>query len=221
MTDGIPEYFRMSSDDEGSVVVRVHFSNHSGSVAQIRICPEDICKIISNGKISESMYIDDWKCRIEKYEIFPKKKVFLIHARVTKGDLPKAPGKDYRWGPAVVIRDGRLLLVRERGKRAFSLPGGKARKGEPSLAAATRELAEELGMFPKSATRLFECDYQGAHVRHKVVLVETSDNPEIRSAEITAYHWWNGVENIPVLDHVRHIGGMIAAWTDFTILHRF
>ena len=150
----------MSSDDEGSVVARVHFSNHSGSVAQIRICPKDICKIISNGKISESMYIDDWKCRIEKYEILPKKKVFLIHARVAKGDLPKAPRKGYRRGTAVVIRDGRLLLVRERGKSAFSLPGGKARKGEPSLAAATRELAEELGMFPKSATRLFKCDYQ-------------------------------------------------------------
>jgi len=216
-----PEFFRLSSDERGKIRAKVHFLNHSGKVSEIKIQPHDLCKITNDDIFYGTMRIDERKCRIEKYEIFPHKNLLVIHVRVAKGDLPKAPRKGYRRGTAVVIRDGKLLLVRERGKSAFSLPGGKARKGEPSLAAATRELAEELGMFPKSATRLFECDYQGAYVRHKVVLVETSDSPEMRSAEIETYHWWDGVEDIPVLDHVRHIGRMIAAWTDFNMLYRF
>ncbi|MEO4047439.1 NUDIX domain-containing protein [Pseudomonas sp. CAU 1711] len=42
--------------------------------------------------------------------------------------------------------DGRLLLVRKRGTRAFMLPGGKVEAGEELLAALTRELHEELDL---------------------------------------------------------------------------
>ncbi|PAU64107.1 NUDIX hydrolase [Pseudomonas sp. PIC25] len=39
---------------------------------------------------------------------------------------------------------GRLLLVRKRGTRAFMLPGGKHEPGESALEAVLRELSEEI-----------------------------------------------------------------------------
>ncbi|HEY5081187.1 MAG TPA: NUDIX domain-containing protein [Bauldia sp.] len=48
---------------------------------------------------------------------------------------------------AALIRDaeGRVLLVRKAGTRAFMQPGGKREVGEDDLAALDRELAEEIG----------------------------------------------------------------------------
>jgi ADP-ribose pyrophosphatase YjhB (NUDIX family) len=41
---------------------------------------------------------------------------------------------------AVVIKYGKVLLVRDRGKHRFSLPGGGTEKGEHTVSAAAREL---------------------------------------------------------------------------------
>lgn len=46
---------------------------------------------------------------------------------------------------AVVIRDGRLLVVRDVGAAWFFLPGGHVEAGEAVEAALVRELREELG----------------------------------------------------------------------------
>jgi 8-oxo-dGTP diphosphatase len=48
---------------------------------------------------------------------------------------------------AALIRDqeGRMLLVRKRGTRAFMQPGGKRDPGEDDITAISREIAEELG----------------------------------------------------------------------------
>jgi len=43
-------------------------------------------------------------------------------------------------GTAVVIRDGKVLLVRDRGRHRFSLPGGGIKGNEPAASAAGREL---------------------------------------------------------------------------------
>ena len=64
---------------------------------------------------------------------------------------------------AALIRDadGRVLLVRKRGTRAFMQPGGKRDPGEDDVTALARELDEELGcrMVPGSVASLgtFEC----------------------------------------------------------------
>jgi len=59
----------------------------------------------------------------------------------------------------VVGDDGRVLLVRKRGMRAFMQPGGKIEPHEEPLAALVRELQEELGLVvPASAlTYLKRC----------------------------------------------------------------
>jgi A/G-specific adenine glycosylase len=47
----------------------------------------------------------------------------------------------------VVLRSERVLLVRQPAEPAWwGLPGGKLRRGEPAVAAAARELAEETGL---------------------------------------------------------------------------
>ena len=45
----------------------------------------------------------------------------------------------------IVDADGRMLLVRKRGTRAFMLAGGKIDAGETALEALRREIGEELG----------------------------------------------------------------------------
>jgi 8-oxo-dGTP diphosphatase len=51
-----------------------------------------------------------------------------------------------RIAAALVVRgDGRALLVRKRGTRAFMQPGGKIAPGESATQALARELREELG----------------------------------------------------------------------------
>jgi 8-oxo-dGTP pyrophosphatase MutT (NUDIX family) len=46
---------------------------------------------------------------------------------------------------AVIVRDGRFLLVRKRGTTSFMQVGGKIEPGEEPLAALRREVAEEIG----------------------------------------------------------------------------
>jgi 8-oxo-dGTP diphosphatase len=50
---------------------------------------------------------------------------------------------------AALIRDeeGRVLLVRKRGTKAFMQPGGKLDAGEDDITALSREITEELGCF--------------------------------------------------------------------------
>lgn len=51
-----------------------------------------------------------------------------------------------RIAAAVIVgEDGRILLVRKRGTRAFMLAGGKIDAGESALEALRREIGEELG----------------------------------------------------------------------------
>jgi len=105
-------------------------------------------------------------------------------------------------GTAVVYRNGSVLLVRDRGKRNFSLPGGGIKRNEPALSAAARELYEELGMRATKAERIFSCDYKGSFTEHYVSLIETDDEPRIRSIELVDFIWWDGKEKIQRYKHV-------------------
>lgn len=107
-------------------------------------------------------------------------------------------------GTAVVIRDGKVLLVKDRGKHKYSLPGGGRNRNEPSLAAAARELYEELGMRAIKAQRIFKCDFEGSFSKHEVSLIETNDDPDIRS-ELEHFIWWDMKDDIPRYAHVNFI----------------
>jgi 8-oxo-dGTP pyrophosphatase MutT (NUDIX family) len=108
-------------------------------------------------------------------------------------------------GTAVVIRDGKVLLVRDRGKHRFSLPGGAVNKNEPTVSAAAREVYEELGLHINMVKRLRECDFKGSLSEHKVCLVEADGEPHLKGHELDKFIWWDTEEPIPVYEHVNAI----------------
>jgi len=68
---------------------------------------------------------------------------------------------------AALIRDqeGRVLVVRKRGTKAFMQPGGKLDAGEDDVTALAREISEELGclLVPASIRPLGEFDAVAAN----------------------------------------------------------
>lgn len=108
-------------------------------------------------------------------------------------------------GTALVFRDGKILLVKDRGKGKFSLPGGEVNYHEPSMAAAIRELYEELGMSARKAERIFRCDFNGKLSKHKISLIETNDEPHLRSKELDQFIWWDMKTKISRYTHVDQI----------------
>ena len=112
-------------------------------------------------------------------------------------------------GTAVIIRHGKVLLVRDKGRHRFSLPGGGIRENEPAASAAGRELFEELGLSPIKITRLRECDFKGSVSHHKVCLIEARGEPHLRGHELDKFIWWDMKKPIPLFSHVKVILGKI------------
>jgi 8-oxo-dGTP pyrophosphatase MutT (NUDIX family) len=108
-------------------------------------------------------------------------------------------------GTAIVIRYGKVLLVRDKGHDKFSLPGGGMHKGEPVVSAAARELYEELGLHVTSVKRMREYDFEGARSKHKVCLIEANGEPYLRGHELDKFIWWDKKTPIPVYAHVTYI----------------
>ena len=108
-------------------------------------------------------------------------------------------------GVAVVIRHSKVLLVRDRGKHRFSLPGGSIKRGEPTTSAAARELYEELGLHPIKVTRRRDCDFKSPVTNHRVCLIQASGNPHLRGLELDKFIWWDMKKPVPVYAHVTRI----------------
>ncbi len=124
----------------------------------------------------------------------------------------------------VVMREGRLLLMREPGDAEFYLPGGGVEHGELPICAAARELLEETGMTALSIRRLFDhCDFWGGQLSdfwkssseywgqaQSVFGVEARGSVRL-SAEHAEHMWWDGAADIRLPDEIapllRQIGG--------------
>lgn len=112
-------------------------------------------------------------------------------------------------GTAIVIREGKVLLVKDRGKHKFSLPGGGINKNEPSMAAAVRELFEELGMRARKAERIFKCDFKGVTNNHKICLIETEDKPHLCGKELSEFIWWDMKSDVPRYSYIDQVLGKL------------
>ena len=106
---------------------------------------------------------------------------------------------------ALVVRDGKYLLVKERGRDLYSLPGGGIDQGEAVLTAACREIGEELGLKAYRAERLFDYVTQESSNQHKVVLVFAGGEPRINDRELDSFRWWDGRERLNAFPHVASI----------------
>ncbi|MFE2916132.1 NUDIX domain-containing protein [Kitasatospora indigofera] len=75
---------------------------------------------------------------------------------------------DRRRAAAVIIRDGHVLMVRERGRgpsgrhdghEYWTLPGGGIEPGETAEQAVLREVAEEAGLAGRSVRHLYDAPH--------------------------------------------------------------
>jgi len=111
-------------------------------------------------------------------------------------------------GVAVVLRRGEVLLVKDRGKSKYSLPGGGVHDKERSYQAAARELYEETGLRAKKLTYIGS--FNGAVSEHKAFLTEAEGHVNLkRHGELISYVWWDMKSDVPVYAHVKAILAML------------
>ena len=107
---------------------------------------------------------------------------------------------------AVVIRDGKVLLVLGRGP-VYMMPGGGIEQGESPTTAAARELLEETGLTATQTDYLFIVET--AINRHHVFLIDARGEVDIGTTPegetIGGYLWWDRQEAIEAFGHVEAI----------------
>ncbi len=106
---------------------------------------------------------------------------------------------------AVLLRDSKVLLTRDRGQRRYALPGGGIKRSESVVGAIARELYEELRLEPTSVIRIPRLDFDGTVNSHKVCMVEFDGEPILRRFEIEDFVWWDRREDLPLFPHVKRI----------------
>jgi len=109
-------------------------------------------------------------------------------------------------GDAVVIRHGKVLLVKDKGVNKWSLPGGGVHKGERSCQAAARELYEETGL---RATKIkWLGSFKSPVTDHRAYLIEAEGHVHLKhGGELRSYIWWNMRSPVEVFGHVKMILG--------------
>lgn len=112
--------------------------------------------------------------------------------------------KRYR-ATALVIRNDKVLLVRDKGIQKYSMPGGEINPKETTLMAGIRELYEETKLRTVSAERLRYCDFEGQRAKHKVCLLRVEGNVHINHKELDGYIWWDMKKHTPKQGHVNKI----------------
>ena len=121
----------------------------------------------------------------------------------------KKPREKRNRATALVFQEGRLLLVRERGAKHWSLPGGGMKKDEDAVTAATRELDEETKLTAVSATYLFH--YESPSQHHHVCCLFAEGEVELLKEEIGDYRWWDGQAQLSIIPSATAIMEMARA----------
>ena len=107
---------------------------------------------------------------------------------------------------AIVMRGGRTLLVRDRGRRSFALPGGGVQDGELPICSVARELHEETALAAAAVAYLGE--HSGKYNRHHIFGAAADGVVDVaRDDMVEEFAWWDGAADVPVHPHVRAILG--------------
>ena len=107
---------------------------------------------------------------------------------------------------AIVTCGENILLVRDRGRPTYALPGGGIEDGEHPESAVVRELLEETTLKATAVTHLFT--FGGKYNDHEVFHVEAMGEVSINE-EVEGITWWDGADETPVYPHVR---GILETW---------
>ena len=119
-----------------------------------------------------------------------------------EANAPNTPLR--RRATAIVTRGSCVLLVRDRGRQAFALPGGGVQDGELPIYALARELHEETSLEATAVTYI--ATHSGKYNRHYVFGVQARGEVDVsRDATVEEFAWWNGASDISVHPHVTQI----------------
>lgn len=111
---------------------------------------------------------------------------------------------------AIVTRGARALLVRDRGRTSFALPGGGVQDGELPICAVALELREETALTATAIAYLGE--HSGKYNHHYIFGVAADGNVDVAQDDmVEEFAWWDGASDVPVHPHVREI---LSAWRD-------
>ncbi|MFE9662571.1 NUDIX domain-containing protein [Streptomyces sp. NPDC005955] len=136
----------------------------------------------------------------------------------TRGDEETPPGDAPLPAALVALwRDGRVLMVFDRYRRSWELPGGCIEEGESPRQAAARELLEESGQVPDEPLRFAgyagfvlapdrRAEYLAVFTGHCSVARDFEANEET-----TAIAWWDLLEVLP--GHVQPLDAHLALLT--------
>ena len=112
------------------------------------------------------------------------------------GELPR------HRATVIVRRANCVLVVRDRGRPTYALPGGGIEKGELPIVAAARELYEETSLEASAIRFLFV--FEGKYNNHHLYEVEADGEVAVRG-EVDGFAWWDMADDTPVYPHVRGI----------------
>ena len=111
----------------------------------------------------------------------------------------------------VLVRDGRILCARSRGKDVYYIPGGKREAGETELDTLLREIKEEVAvdLLPDTARHIGSYRAQ-AHGRAEGIVVVMScytasyQGTPVASSEIEELGWFGYADRhlVPTVDQL-------------------
>ena len=154
---------------------------------------------------------------------FDKKRIFALLAVASEPIISDEPEGSFPQRPviavgAVVIRDGRVLLVR-RGQppseNLWAIPGGKVLLGETLQRAAEREIREETGLVIRALEPVYTFDHlekdERGRIRFHYVIVDLRaeyQGGRIRSGDDAREARWvspGELEKLAVSDRTRDL----------------
>ena len=112
----------------------------------------------------------------------------------------------------IVLRDGKVLLVKERRSHRFSLPGGGLSRVDhhSSRAAVVRELKEETSLRAKTAPN-FLFHYRTHTTRHSVYLIRGAvGRIKLQRSELRDFVWWDWNSRLPL---TRSTKSILSRWS--------
>ena len=111
---------------------------------------------------------------------------------------------------AVVVNQGRILLVKHNRENQWALPGGQVTATEEPSRRAVLEVAEETGLLINEPQ--FVGRYAGSVAAHQIFLAEADGDPRPNRRELQDARWWDGVESLDVQQHVNAILAIVRNW---------